>query len=414
MSITVDSLLQNLNTYFGDSTEDRVTDIQRYQALTESTAWLLEELGNEHMVESVDIDYYDTLHTYKVTGILPDLLVGADLRRQEGLHSRAFSRKSPRELAEELGQATTDPSWATERIDGDLFMMINYPSTNTAQIVDDCDSVTGWTAYTSGSDALNVQLSTNEFKQGSASISFDVDVSQSVSNFATVYKSYSSLNLENHEDLSGFLLDLDIPDVTYVSSITLYWGSGSSLTPATRANYWSRTVTTDLNGSPLVTGWNQLLFDWQLATATGTPDATAVTYFEVRVTYTASQPDDTNFRLDYLRVSKPERLTFNYVSWNVGEVSTGDATKISAFTTTTNVPFFSGSYDQYRYPVAHKAASILFYSVRLGTEAEREEVMGQRSLARLRKNFESSKTKESRSWKIAGVNLRRRSKLRRY
>lgn len=414
MSITVDSLIQNLNTYFGDATTDRISDAQRYQALTESTAWLLEELGNEHMVEAVDIAYYDTLHRYRVTGILPDLLVGADLRRVNGLHNISLARKSPRELSEELGQATLDPSWATERIDGETYMMINFAPEKSHQLIDNMDVIDGWVPDLTGSDAKNITENSYEKKEGLSSLEFDIDKNQSANHFATIYRNGTTIDLESYEDEGSVLLELFIPEATNILSLTFSFGSDTSSTPSTKANYWTSTATTDVNGNAIVTGWNTIMFDWHAATQVGSPVSSTVKYLEVKLNYTASQVTDNGFKVDFIRMAIPEKLEFSYVSWNVGEVAAADSTKITAFTTTTNVPFFSGSYDQYRYPVAHKAASILFYSVRLGTEAEREEVAAIKSLSRYRKNFESSKIRESHSFKIAGVNLRRRSKLRKY
>lgn len=414
MSITVDSLLQNLNTYFGDSTTDRVSDAQRYQALTESTAWLLEELGNEHMIESVDIAYYDTVHNYKVTGILPDLLVGADLRRTVGLHTVSFARKSGREITEEIGQRSQDPSWATERIGTDTYMLINFDPQNSHQVIDTMDVVDGWVADTTGSDATNITVNYYERQEGAACLEFDILASQSANHYATIYRNSTTVDLSTYADEGSILFDFFIPDSTHVSSVTFTFGSGTSVTPATKANYWSQTISTDINGNALVDGWNTLMLNFHEANKTGNPVIASTSYLEIRVNYSSLQATDNGFKVDFIRAALPERLEFNYVSWNVGSVSAADPTKISAFTATTNVPFFSGSYDQYRYPVAHKAASILFYAVRLGIEAEREEVAAIKSLARLRKNFESSKIRESHTWKIAGVNLRRRNKLRKY
>lgn len=417
MSLTIASNITNLDTYLGDSSTDRISQAERFQAITESTAWLLEELGNEHSLVTYNLEYLDTVNYYKVTTPLADLLVGADLRRDKDLQTKAFSRKSPRAIAEDIGTNLLDPSWAIERRDGDAYLVVNFSSTNVAKTLADFDSTTSgggtWVVDASGSDALNLTVDINEKKQGTASLNFDVDVSQTGSDFAVIYNpDATSSDLSSLEDLGSFIYWVYIPDVTYTSSFTLTWGSDTSTTPAAKSNYWAATVSTDIDGNAFVAGWNQVKIDWQDSTATGSPDSSAVVYYELRMTYTASQGDDTDFRYDYLRVVQPERLVYHYVSWNVGTDTGGS--DITAFGATTDVPFYSGQYDQYKYAVSHKAASILFYSaLRLTEQGAVEEAEAIKALRRYRKQFESSKVRELKTFKVAGVNLRTRFSGRR-
>lgn len=411
MSITLSNIITNLNTYLGDTSNDRISAAERYEALTEATVWLQEELGNEHMVETYSLDFYDTVNYYKVTTQLADLLVGADLRRDEGLQTQEFARKSPREIAQEISSHVVDPSWAIERRDGDAYLVINYESPYTSTIISsfDYENEGGtWTADTSASDALNVTYQSNLQKHGPGALNFDIDVSQSGNNNAVIYAPDSpSKDLSSLEDIGSFLLWVYVPENTYTSSVTLTWGDDTAATPATKSNYWTATASTDVNGNAIADGWNLMKFDWSSSTLTGTPDSSAIVYYEIKVNYTASQTDDTDYRLDYLRIVQPETLTFHYVSWNVGTTNAGSA--ITAFTATNDVPFFSGRYDQYKYAVAHKAASILFYSaLRLQEAGATEEAEAIKALRRYRKQFESQVTRESKSFKPFGVNLRNR------
>jgi hypothetical protein len=412
MSVTISSITTNLNSYIGDTSTDRVSDAERYQAITEATAWLLEELGNEHMVETYELNYLDTINYYKVTGSIPDLLTGADLRREFD-NRYSFARKSPRELSEEIAQHNDEPSWAIEWKNQDLYLGINAEPKNTAQVISAIDGLGTneniWTADTTGSDALNLRTDTSEKRYGAGSLVFDIDVSQSGNNTATVYnQSIPNGDLSLAVDSTSFLFEVYIPDVTEITSISYTWGSDVASTPSTKTNYWTTTVTTDINGESLTEGWNTIKVDWSSATMSGTPDAAAIVYNEFNINYTGSQVDDTHFRLNYLRLVRPEKLIFHYISWNVGQVSGADITPITAFTATTNVPFFSGKYDNYKYCVAQKAASIIFAQLRLRDESSDYESKAFTSLDRYRKNFESHKTREVKSFKVYGVNLRRK------
>lgn len=414
MSVAISNIITNVDSFIGDVSTDRVSTVERYQSITEATAWLLEELGNEHMVDTYTFGYLDTVPYYKVTTDLANLLIGADLRRGLNDHTVNFTRKSPNEIAVEVGtDVELDPSWAIDRHDNDAYLVVNYRGKYQAQVLSGMDTITDggtWTADTTGSDALNITTDVNEFKQGSGSLNFDVDVSQSANNYSVVYLPNASVSdLSSLEDLGSFIYWIYIPENLYTSSLTLTWGSDTATTPSAKSNYWSATVTTDINGNALADGWNEIKVDWADATATGTPDSSEVQYYEFRVTYTASQTDDTDYRLDYFRVVQPESLTFHYVSWKVGTDNAG--TDITAFSATTDVPFYSGQYDQYKYAVAHKAASIIYYSnLRLPDQGAVEESQAVKALSRYRKNFESSRQKEVKNWKIRGNNLRRGNK----
>jgi hypothetical protein len=405
MSLTVATTITTLNTYLSDTTNDRISAAERLEALTEATVWLNEELGNDHAVNTYKFDFLDTVNYYKITNSVTDLLESADLRRAEHVQRQPATPVSSREMAELIGRGSEEFKFAIERRNSDSFIAVTLDPLNTATQVASFDSLTGdggeWLADTTGSDALNPTADTIEYAEGSASLNFDVDVSQSGNNYALVYNDdLNPKDLTAHEDLGAFIFELYIPDVTYVSSTTLTWGSSSTA-------YWAATVTTDIDGAALTSGWNTIKVLWSAATMTSTPDVTAINYISFKVTYTGSQTDDTDFRIDDLRVVNPEELTFYYNSWNVGTSNVGAPLK--AFAATTDVPFYSGKYDQYRYAVAHKAASILFfYPLRLQEEGMLHEKEATAQVERLKKIVPKSTVKESHSFKVHGVNFNRR------
>lgn len=408
MSVTVNSIITNFNTYIGDSSTDRISAAERLQYITEATVWLQEELGNDLQNATYVLNYFDTVHYYKVTTSIADLLEGADLRRGEDDQMYSFGHKSARELAEEIGQGAYESSWAIERRDGNSYLVVSHESKHKALQVSGCESLTDgggtWELDATNGDGTNLTIDVNEFKQGGASFNFDADVSQTGNNkVEIVNEDLNALDLSAYEDISSFIFWVYIPDVTNFSSITLYWGSTTSA-------YWSATVTTDIDGAAFVDGWNRIKVNWADATATSTPDATDITYVQVDYNYTGSQTDDTDFRLDDILVCRPEKLTFHYLSWNVGTTSGG--TDLTAFANTSDIPFFSGQYDQYKYAVAHKAAAIAFQNLRLLQEAQLEGIEAERSLDRARKFIPSSRTPEEKSFKIRGNNLTRNRRRR--
>ena len=99
MSLTIAETIVNLNTYLGDTSNDRVTEAERFQALTEATIWAQETLENDHQNATYELDYLDSVNYYKVTTSIADLLSAADLRRDKDDQDKTFSFKSPKDLA---------------------------------------------------------------------------------------------------------------------------------------------------------------------------------------------------------------------------------------------------------------------------------------------------------------------------
>jgi hypothetical protein len=251
-------------------------------------------------------------------------------------------------------------------------------------------------------DGNNLTLDEVEFKQGNASFNFDITVAQTANNRATLsLTDFDSLDLTDYESLTSWLFEVYIPDVTYHTGFTFYWGSSDSA-------YWSASVTTDVNGSAWVNGWNTVKVNWADATKTSTPDVAATVFFRVDYNYSASQGNATDYRFDYLRLVRPEKLTFYYTSSSVGVTSSSDSTKLYAFAATTNVPYFSGQYDNLKYAVAHKMASMAFYKMGLRDDAQLEEQAAFVALKRSQKLFPSSKTPEVKNFKVKGLNFNRR------
>jgi hypothetical protein len=402
MSITVATNIANLNTYISDDTNDRISATERLEALTEATVWLNEELGNDHAIKTYDLDFLDTVNYYKVTSSITDLLESAELRRKG---SDTGLPKSSKELAAEIAEGSTDFSWAIERRNADTFIAVTLNPKSGATQVASFESLTGdggtWVADTSTSDANNLSIDNYEFIEGSASLKFDATVAQSGNNLASILNtSLAVKNLAEHQDIGSWLVEVYLPSVTNITSFTLVWGSSASA-------YWSATVTTDIDGGALRTGWNTLKLNWSSATKTASPDVTQINYIKASINYTGSQTNTVGFRIDDLRIANPERLTFFYNSWDVGTNSSGAS--ISQFGATSDIPFYSGKYDQYRWAVAHKAASILYYGpLRDPQQGSVHEKDAEQQVRRLSKIVPKSTVKESHNFKVYGLNFNKR------
>lgn len=226
-------------------------------------------------------------------------------------------------------------AYAVENMNGDDILRVVYtkPLAKSALHLANSYSNNGtWTADTTTSDAVTVATDTAEWIEYSGSVKFDIDVSQSVNNQADI-----AITDMTAVDLSGDSLYqrarirmwIYIPTPTYTTGFTLRWGSSNTV-------YWSKAITAPANGGSFVAGWNELEFDWSTASSTGSPgvtDAAAIDYMLLRVSYSASQADDTGVRFNSIVAYEPKRLETVYYSkyW----VDNGTGTKQEYVTTLT-------------------------------------------------------------------------------
>lgn len=159
-------------------------------------------------------------------------------------------------------------------------------------------------------DATNVRTADGARYKQSSAVAFDIDVSASVSNTAGIEKTLTtSVDLSTYEDISTGFLDIFIPTglVANLSSVRLRWGSSS-------ANFWEVTATECFNGQRFSRGKNVLGFAWSSATETGTPDAEAVDYVQILLTYASGQTDVSLVAVQDLRFANPTEYTHEYYS----------------------------------------------------------------------------------------------------
>jgi len=159
--------------------------------------------------------------------------------------------------------------------------------------IDDADVHTNWAGT---DDATGLATDAYNYQVNSSSFSFDVDVSGSANNYATVSNSsVTSLDLSDEEDSGNVEFWIFIPDSTFIEYLQLRWGSGAS-------DYWYEDeIRTNYEGKNLETGWNYISVYWPTAETTGSPDSSAIDYLLLRVNYSASQTDDSGFLLNGFR-----------------------------------------------------------------------------------------------------------------
>lgn len=143
-------------------------------------------------------------------------------------------------------------------------------------LVNGCDGVSANGTWTAGGGASGVASNDVYFTSGTASIQYSLSGSGYVEN-ATM----AAVDLSDYED-QGVVFCWAYCQSTLPTSYEMRWGSDTS------ANYWSKSVSSQWDGTAFVQGWNLLGFDWQTAAQTGSPSSSAVDSVRLTTTITGS------------------------------------------------------------------------------------------------------------------------------
>lgn len=207
-----------------------------------------------------------------------------------------------------------------------LMLMNNLSGMSSTSIVQTSDvAPTNGGTWVASSDATNVYKDTQNFVKGSSSVAFD-SLGSTTTPILT-NSTFPSVNLSSYEDKGVIHLKIYLPS-TVPTSITLNWGSSSG-------NYWTKSVTTRKNGLPFKNGWNLLEFDWaSVDPDTGTPDSSAVNFFQVVVTNSAATALK-GYRIDDIYARLGKVVNMEYYSKYLVEAT--DGTRKENFTTASDV-----------------------------------------------------------------------------
>lgn len=303
MSRTLSEFEAQIQPLIRDTTGGTVTTNDIRDSLNRCISHMIKDHGIYATKDSSILDVFSGVYEYPTPSDFFDII---NLQRQDS--PREYLRVKPEDFWTGFDNYSEVISVDTYRDDHSI--LFKSTDISAVQELNDCDSLTAngtWAAEAS-TDAANVTLEETNMTEGVGAVSFDVTVGASVNDYAAVeVTGMTQVDLTDYANKGTVFLDLYIPSVTALSSITLRWGNDSS-------NYYSKTVTAQFNGYAFRVGVNTLGFAWSGATETGSVTDTAIDYLNVRVTYTASYTSQTGFILDNIRVANPFRMSLRYYS----------------------------------------------------------------------------------------------------
>jgi hypothetical protein len=150
-----------------------------------------------------------------------------------------------------------------------------------AVTIDACNATTGWSVSDDGANLLQ-----GTAIRGTNSLEFDVDVSASGGDLATLTKSTITANITTTKGYLGLWLKVPTGFNTNLTAVKIRLGSDSS-------NYYEWTLGTLTENENVF-----IKLDYSDATTTGTPADAAITYFRWQATYGGAYLDQNNVLID--------------------------------------------------------------------------------------------------------------------
>lgn len=177
------------------------------------------------------------------------------------------------------------------------FLNAGYQEAATYTTIHNMDTFDGNGTWVASNDATNVATDASTFKEGSGSVSFDIDVSNSTANKASLTNSTLTAVDLSGNDLNdgGLILWVYLTEAKDIKSIEVLFGSDSS-------NYYgAKTYDRDVQGSRYKNGWNRILLPTRNRMKVGSPDLSEVDYLQVNINFDSSETDQTSCRIDNIQ-----------------------------------------------------------------------------------------------------------------
>lgn len=227
--------------------------------------------------------FYDDVNDY---GLMTDYKRMIDIRPQANRRSQPglsiYSETSPRQFLTALSEDSYSIRWnnGSRTIRAQRLLSGNVVQMDTFDVVINNDGTAQsngkWTAEQDISGFYSEVLN---FVEGGGSLGMNLSGSTGQGDIVNASAAVADLSALRYQDASTFWIYIPVGYASRFTSFSLRRGSSAS-------DYKQVITASRADGTALTDGWNMLMFNWNQATTTGTPDDTKNTYRRFRIAYT--------------------------------------------------------------------------------------------------------------------------------
>lgn len=227
--------------------------------------------------------------------------IPAQAKRQDG----SFTLVTPTEFRIHNGARVGEV--AVEDYNGQRVLYISSRVNSKMIVVAELDSLSsgGTSDWALFGDAVNVARDDADYVMGNGSIKFNLSAVAGT----TAGIQNANINTVDLTDYLGgtssFFIYAKIASTTGLNSYSLRFGNDAS-------NYYTKTVTTQHDGTAFMVGWNLLRFDIASLTETGSVTDSTINYFVPYMNKETTKVSESDYKFDWLVLMKGEIHNVHY------------------------------------------------------------------------------------------------------
>ena len=177
-----------------------------------------------------------------------------------------------------------------------LFLNAGYDKSAVYTTIHNMDTINGNGSWVVGGDAINLTESASG-KEGAGSLSFDIDVSNSTSNVASLINTtFIPIDIaENDLNQGGIILWAYLTNASGIRSFEVVLGEDFD-------NYYSvKQYDADVQGIKYKNGWNRIFIPTINRAKVGLPDLNTINYAQINIGFDSSSGDQSSCKIDNLQ-----------------------------------------------------------------------------------------------------------------
>lgn len=190
---------------------------------------------------------------------------------------------------------------------GTRVLKINSRVDSKNVVIAELDSLTSSGTWSAFGDGASVSADTDDFIKGNGALKFNISAAAGTT-AGIVNSTLNNVDLTDYLGGNGAVFVwAKINSTTGLTNFILRLGSSSS-------NYYSKTITTQSDGTAFVNGWNLLRFNLSSLTTTGTPVDASVVYAALYMTKLTTKVSESDYKFDWLVLKDGRNADVKYYS----------------------------------------------------------------------------------------------------
>lgn len=275
LSITLSQLKNDIIPKLKGTSIREIGDI--YGIASSAANRMLARIDTEETRRTVTMTtpFYDNVNDY---ALVTDYKRMIDLRPQVNRQGQPglshFSQTGPRQFSERLDPNSLSIRW------NNMVRTLRCQKLPTGNVItmDTFDTATSNGSWSANTDASGLYTEVLNYVEGNGALGFNLSGSTGAAYLLNSTSSATDLSAYLYEDSSNLFFWIPVGYSSRFTSFKLLRGSSASA-------YKEVTITTKADGTAFSDGWNQLRFDWNGASTTGSPDDTKNTYRKFTIAY---------------------------------------------------------------------------------------------------------------------------------